>query len=120
MGDPAAPGLRERTDALAAAGADTVVLQPPGDAPDPLPLIAAIAGYPDPLGVCADIDRSPGSSLCIRTDVELDEHRPGWARPQRRNPDQLTIDAAQRSTQVSFAPPPREELTIMLPRAPPG
>jgi alkanesulfonate monooxygenase SsuD/methylene tetrahydromethanopterin reductase-like flavin-dependent oxidoreductase (luciferase family) len=44
VGDPVAPGLRERTDALAAAGADTVVLQPTGDAPDPLPLIAAVAG----------------------------------------------------------------------------
>jgi alkanesulfonate monooxygenase SsuD/methylene tetrahydromethanopterin reductase-like flavin-dependent oxidoreductase (luciferase family) len=45
VGDPAAPGLRERVDALAAAGADTVVLQPPGDAPDPLPLVAAIGGW---------------------------------------------------------------------------
>jgi alkanesulfonate monooxygenase SsuD/methylene tetrahydromethanopterin reductase-like flavin-dependent oxidoreductase (luciferase family) len=43
--DPAAPGLREHVDALGAAGADTVVLQPPGDAPDPLPLIAAVDGW---------------------------------------------------------------------------
>jgi alkanesulfonate monooxygenase SsuD/methylene tetrahydromethanopterin reductase-like flavin-dependent oxidoreductase (luciferase family) len=45
VADPAAPGLREQVDALGVAGADTVVLQPPGDAPDPLPLIAAVAAW---------------------------------------------------------------------------
>ena len=44
VADPADPGLRQRVHDLSAAGADTVVLQPPGDAPDPLPLITAVAG----------------------------------------------------------------------------
>jgi alkanesulfonate monooxygenase SsuD/methylene tetrahydromethanopterin reductase-like flavin-dependent oxidoreductase (luciferase family) len=38
--DPDAADLRQRVAALAAAGADTVVLQPPGDTPDPGSLIA--------------------------------------------------------------------------------
>ena len=41
VADPAAGDLRRRVTELGAAGADTVVLQPPGDAPDPHPLIAA-------------------------------------------------------------------------------
>ena len=43
VADPAAGDLRRRVTELGAAGADTVVLQPPGDAPDPHPLIAAAA-----------------------------------------------------------------------------
>jgi alkanesulfonate monooxygenase SsuD/methylene tetrahydromethanopterin reductase-like flavin-dependent oxidoreductase (luciferase family) len=45
VADPTDAGLRQRVRDLAAAGAGTVVLQPPGDAPDPLPLIAALAGW---------------------------------------------------------------------------
>ncbi|WP_296605021.1 LLM class flavin-dependent oxidoreductase [Nocardioides sp.] len=36
----------DRVDELAAAGADTVILQAPGDAPDPRPLIDALASLP--------------------------------------------------------------------------
>ncbi len=43
--DAAADGLRQQVLDLGAAGADTVVLQPPGDAPDPDPLIDAVARW---------------------------------------------------------------------------
>ncbi len=39
VADAAAEGLRQQVLDLGAAGADTVVLQPPGDTPDPRPLI---------------------------------------------------------------------------------
>lgn len=39
---PGARDVRDRIDALAAAGADTVVLQTPADAPDPRPLLDAL------------------------------------------------------------------------------
>jgi alkanesulfonate monooxygenase SsuD/methylene tetrahydromethanopterin reductase-like flavin-dependent oxidoreductase (luciferase family) len=42
--DPGA--LSDRVGAATAAGADVVVLEPPADAPDPEPLIAAISGRP--------------------------------------------------------------------------
>ena len=43
--DPAAAGLHQQVLDLAAAGAGTVVLQPTGDDPDPLPLIDLIASW---------------------------------------------------------------------------
>ena len=45
VGDPTVDGLREQVFELAAAGAGTVVLQPPGPTPDPQPLIATIARW---------------------------------------------------------------------------
>jgi alkanesulfonate monooxygenase SsuD/methylene tetrahydromethanopterin reductase-like flavin-dependent oxidoreductase (luciferase family) len=44
-GDVPADRLREQVHELAEAGATTVVLQPPADTPDPLPLIALAAAY---------------------------------------------------------------------------
>jgi alkanesulfonate monooxygenase SsuD/methylene tetrahydromethanopterin reductase-like flavin-dependent oxidoreductase (luciferase family) len=45
VADPTVDGLREQVLELAAAGAGTVVLQPPGPTPDPEPLIATIARW---------------------------------------------------------------------------
>ena len=51
VGDPAAPGLREQVDALAAAGADTVVLQPPATHRTRSRSSPPSPPGPDPLGV---------------------------------------------------------------------
>jgi alkanesulfonate monooxygenase SsuD/methylene tetrahydromethanopterin reductase-like flavin-dependent oxidoreductase (luciferase family) len=45
VADAAADGLHQQVLDLGAAGADTVVLQPPGDTPDPRPLIDAITRW---------------------------------------------------------------------------